>query len=141
MTLNDYLALFPSASRNKPRLMALAAAVLRQAADLIPLTSMLVSGFSFAQAAGVQLDMLGESAGLPRAEAPGGADTDDESYRAYLLAKLALWTWDGTNAGAAETLERISPGRIQRDNGDGTVTVSPAGGIFCVPAGIRAIAE
>ena len=141
MTLEDYLALFPPASREKPRLAALAQAVLRQAADLIPLTSQLASGFSFARAEGVQLDLLGESIGIPRADTPGGAEATDEAYRAYLLAKLALWTWDGTNEGAAETQEKILPGSALRDNGDGTVTVSPPGGIFCVPAGIRAVTE
>ncbi len=45
MNMSDYLALFPGASREKPKLMALARAVLRQAMDLVPLTEQLLSGF------------------------------------------------------------------------------------------------
>ena len=46
MTLNDYLALFPGATRDKPRFMALAEAVLQQVIDLFPLIAQLQSGFS-----------------------------------------------------------------------------------------------
>ena len=66
MTLEYYLSLFPGAAREKARFMALAGAVLRQAADMIPLTAQLQSGFSFASAEGLQLDALAASVGLGR---------------------------------------------------------------------------
>ena len=94
MTLNDYLSLFPGASRGHPRFMAFAGAVLRQAADLLPLAAALQSGFSFAAAEGIQLDALAAAVGLRRE-----SGMTDEAFRQYLLAKLALWRWDGTNAG------------------------------------------
>ena len=141
MDLNTYLALFPGASRNKPRFMALASAVLRQTTDLIPLTASLLSGFSFASAQGGQLDEIAGAVGLRRQDA---ASSTDAGFRAYLLAKLALWGWDGTNAGVPAVLSGL-PGTVQTDNGDGTVTVSasslpgPAAELFPVPAGVRVI--
>ena len=112
--------------------MAFARSILRQADDLFPLVDSLVSGFSFPYAEGIQLDMLAESVGLRRE-----SDMEDEPFRQYLLAKLALWTWDGTNEGVPAVLPQ---GVTESDNGDGTVTVSPAGtreDILPVPAGIK----
>ena len=120
--------------------MALAEAVLRQAADLMPLTAALQSAFSFGEAEGVQLDDLAAAAGLKRANG-----MTDEAFRQYLLAKLALWTWNGTNEGVPGVLGIALPGSRQTDNGDGTVTLHPAGvlpvpaeELFPVPAGVRA---
>ena len=132
MDITKYLALFPGASREKARFMALAEAVLRQAADLMALIGEIRSGFSFASAEGVQLDLLGESIGIPR------DGRTDEDYRAVLLAKLRLWTWDGTNEGTAALLAGMAPGASQRDNQDGTVTVS-GGYMYPVAAGVRVV--
>ena len=131
--LNSFLSLFPGATREKPRFMALAAAVLRQAADLAALTEEMQSGFSFAGAEGKQLDDLAAAVGLARADL--GTEVPDESFRRYLLAKLALWTWDGTNETVPAVLEAACPGSILTDNGDGTVTVS-GGSVLPIPAGI-----
>ena len=134
MQLNDYLALFPGASRGKARFMALAEAVLRQAADLAPLIRSVPAAYSFSHAEGVRLDEIAEAAGLKRD--PGSTD---EAFRQYLLAKLLRWTWDGTNEGVPAVLPE---GVTLCDNGDGTVTVTPAGtraDILPVPAGIRVI--
>ncbi len=132
MHLSDYLELFPGASRGKPRFMALAEAVLSQALDLMALTASLQSGFSFASAEGIQLDAVAEVLGLTRE-----SGMTDEAFRQYLLAKLTLWTWDGTNEGVQAVLPQ---GVTETDNGDGTVTVSPAGtdkALLPLPAGIR----
>lgn len=148
MTLADYLSLFPAASRQKPRYMALAEAVLRQAADLMPLAGDILSGFSFARAEGAQLDALAQSIGLNRADVSGGLEASDEDFRQYVLDKLNLWAWDGTNEGVQAVLDRILPGSRQRDNADGTVTALPsgtlpaaAGDLFPVPAGVRTNTE
>ena len=132
MQLSDYLALFPGASREKARFMALAEALLSQAMDLVPLIASLQSGYSFASAEGVQLDAIAEALGLKRD--PGSTD---EAFRQHLLAKLLLWTWDGTNEGVPAVLPQ---GVTESDNGNGTVTVSPAGtrqDVLPVPAGVR----
>ena len=134
MDLNGYLALFPGASREKPRLMALAEAVLQQVLDLMTLIETIQSGFSFAAADGNQLDAIAEAVGLSREYG-----MTDEDFRAYLLQKLKLWTWDGTNVNAPAVLPE---GVTETDNRDGTVTVSPAGtrqDLLPIPAGVRMI--
>ena len=134
MVLNDYLALFPGASREKARFMALAEAVLQQAVDLMTLIESIQSGFSFATAEGSQLDAIAATVGLNRE-----LGMTDEAFRAYLLQKLKLWTWDGTNVNAPAVLPE---GVTETDNLDGTVTVSPAGtrqDLLPVPAGVRVI--
>ena len=134
MDLNGYLALFPGASREKPRFMALAQAVLQQVVDLMTLIETIQSGFSFATAEGSQLDAIAEAVGLSREYG-----MTDEDFRAYLLQKLKLWTWDGTNVNAPAVLPE---GVTETDNRDGTVTVSPAGtrqDLLPIPAGVRMI--
>ena len=136
MNLDDYLSLFPAYTRDRPRFIALAGAVLRQVMDLMDLVPQLASGFSFARAEGVQLDALGGSVGLIRKEG-----WDDESYRRVLLKKLKLYTWDGTNERAFDFAEE---GEVFVDNDDGTVTARtdaplPAGEVMPVPMGIKAV--
>ena len=133
----DYISLFPGSSREKPKFMALAAAVLRQAADLITLAQNIVPGFSVGSAVGVQLDAVGSSFGIPRQEG-----WSDSTYRNVLLRKLKRNTWNGTNETAPQYLE---PGESLVDNGDGTVTVQapglplPAEELLPVPIGIRVV--
>ena len=134
MEITKYLALFPGASREKARFMALADAVLRQAGDLMALIGEIRSGFSFATAEGSQLDAIAETVGLSRE-----LGMTDEAFRAYLLQKLKLWTWDGTNVNAPAVLPE---GVTETDNLDGTVTVIPAGtrqDLLPIPAGVRMI--
>ena len=134
MGLSDYLALFPGASREKPRFMALAEAILQQVVDLMTLIGEIQSGFSFASAEGKQLDAIAEAVGLSREYG-----MTDEAFRAYLLQKLKLWTWDGTNVNVPAVLPA---GVTETDNRNGTVTVSPAGirqDLLPVPVGVRMI--
>ena len=136
MNLDDYLSLFPAYTRDRPRFIALAGAVLRQVMDLMDLVPQLASGFSFARAEGKQLDELGTSVGIPRRES-----WDDESYRRVLLKKLKLYTWDGTNERAFDFAEE---GEVFVDNDDGTVTARtdvllPASEVLPVPLGIRVV--
>ena len=131
-----YLSLFPAFTREKPRFAALAEAVLRQAADLMALAPGLMSGFSFAHAEGIQLDALGESVSMPREEG-----WDDETYRAVLLKKLKLYTWDGTNGSSFDYLE---DGETLIDHDDGTVTARttlplPAEEVLPVPTGVKTV--
>ena len=138
----EWISLFPGASRDKPHFMALAEAVLRQVSDLLPLIAQLQSGFSFAEAQGVQLDQIAGIVGLKRADI--GVNVQDESFRQYLLAKLALWTWDGINQTVPEVLGIALPGSTQVDCRDGTVTVNiennlPPEKVFPVPAGVKIV--
>ena len=134
MNTEHYMVLFPGASREKARFMALAEAVLRQAVDLMALIGEIRSGFSFATAEGAQLDAIAAAVGLSREYS-----MTDEAFRAYLLQKLKLWSWDGTNLNVPSVLP---DGVTETDNRNGTVTVSLAGigqNLLPIPAGIRAI--
>ena len=144
MTLSDYLDLFPGSSREKPRFMALAETVLRQAVDLQAAVASLQGAFSFAEAEGKQLDLLAESIGLGREDTTAGTGCPDAEFRKFLTAKLALWGWDGTNEGVPAVLEAGLPGNTETDNQDGTVTITPAGVLpadkqvlFPTPAGVK----
>ena len=136
----NYMSLFPSASRSLPRFSALAEAILSQVSDLLAVIAALPAAFSVSQAVGVQLDAVGASFMLPRPE--GLSDTD---YRTYLAARLALFTWDGSNDSAQTLMTRLFPGSTIRDNCNGTVTVYPVSSLqeeqklYPVPAGVRAI--
>ena len=114
-----WLSLFPSASRARPCFMALAEAILRQAADLAALAQAIVPGFSFATAVGGQLDALGASVSVPRQEG-----WNDETYRSVLLRKLKRFTWDGTNETVSDYLEN---GESLTDGGNNSVSVQAAG--------------
>ena len=133
----NYLSLFPGSVQEKPKFMALAAAVLRQAADLITLAQRIAPGFSVGSAVGVQLDAIGESFGIARKS--GWSDT---TYRTVLLRKLKRNTWDGTNGTAPQYLEA---GETLNDNSDGTVSIHapglplPAEELLPVPIGVRAV--
>ena len=116
--------------------MALAEALLSQVTDLQHVIGEIWAGYAVGQAEGNQLDAFAEAVGLRRETGMG-----DEAFRRYLLAKLALWTWDGTNEKVPAALS-AQPGVAVTDNSNGTVTVSPAGtdpGLAPVPAGIRVI--
>lgn len=72
MQLNDYHALFPGSTREKPRFMSLAAVVLRQAADVQAVVSQINEPFAPQTACGAQLDALGASLGISRADTAAG---------------------------------------------------------------------
>ena len=134
MQLSDYLNLFPGASREKARFMALAEALLSQATDLQSLVEEIRAGYAVGSAAGAQLDAVAAAVGLRR---ESGIETD-EAFRQYLLAKLCLWGWDGSNEGVPAALS-AQPGVMVSDNGNGTVSVSPVGTdseLLPVPAGV-----
>ena len=133
----NYLTLFPGSVQEKPKFMALAAAVLRQATDLITLAQSIAPGFSVGSATGVQLDAIGESYGIERQ-----AGWPDETYRTVLLRKLKRNTWDGTNGTAPQYLEA---GETLNDNSDGTVSIHapglplPAEELLPVPIGVKPV--
>lgn len=116
--------------------MALAEAVLSQAADLQHVVAEIRAGYAAGQAEGNQLDAAAEALGLRRETGMG-----DEAFRQFLLAKLTLWTWDGTNEKVPAALS-AQPGVTVTDHANGMVSVSPAGTdpeLVPVPAGIRVI--
>ena len=143
----DYLSLFPGSTREKTRFMALATAVLRQVVDLQEIVSELNAAFAPASDRGAQLDALGASFGLRRADTTAGADVTDEVFRDFIKKKLIRWGWDGTNASVPGIVAKIRAGADQTDNQNGSVTVTGAGmqpaavkELFPIPAGVRTTA-
>ena len=127
MTLNDYLSLFPGSTREKPRFMAVASAVLQQVVDLQAVVGEMNTAFAPATAQGVQLEALGESLGLSRLDTTAGAAASDEVYRDFIRKKLIRWGWDGTNKSVPRIAEQLQIGSVEKDNQNGTVTVTGAG--------------
>ena len=146
MHLDDYLSLFPGSTREKARFMSLAGAVLQQVMDLQAVIGELNAAFSPALAQGVQLDALGESLGLSRLDTSAGAAATDEVYRDFIRKKLIRWGWDGTNKTVPGITEQIKAGSVEKDNLNGTVTVTGAGtqpaavkDLYPVTAGVRCV--
>ena len=127
MTLEDYLSLFPGSTREKPRFMSLAGAVLQQVIDLQATVEELNAAFAPESAQGAQLDALGESLGLSRLDTSAGAAATDEVYRDFIRKKLIRWGWDGTNKAVPGITEQLQVGSMENDNQNGTVTVTGAG--------------
>ena len=144
MTLEDYLSLFPGSTREKPRFMAVASALLQQVIDLQAVVGELNAAFAPASAQGAQLDALGESLGLSRLDTSAGAAATDEVYREFIRKKLIRWGWDGTNKAVPGITERLQVGSVENDNRNGTVTVTGAGtqpaavkNLYPVTGGVR----
>ena len=142
----DYLALFPGSTREKQRFMSLVTAVLRQVVGLQAVVSQINEAFAPERAQGAQLDALGMSLGLSRAETSAGVTASDAVFRDFIRKKLIQWSWDGRNVTVKDLLSRIQPGARQADNMNGTVTVTGAGTqptavkeLFPIPAGIKQI--
>ncbi len=145
MTIQELLSLFPGAIREKPKFMALAGAVLEQVTDLLPLIAQLQSGFSVVYAEGKQLDQIANAIGLSRNDI-GSGDASDEEFRQYIRAKLALWSWDGTNKTVPAVLADEGITKTVTDRMDLSVEISaggdaPAGNVFPVPTGYIAVTE
>jgi len=146
VNLNDYLALFPGSSREKQRFMALATAVLQQVVELQAVVGEINGAFSPESAQGEQLDMLGASLGLSRADTSAGVTASDVAFRDFIRKKLIRWGWDGRNVTVPEVMGKIQPGAAIADNQNGTITVTGAGAqpaqvkeLFPVSAGIRVV--
>ena len=114
--------------------MALAEAVLAQVVDLQSVVEDISESYAIENAAGDQLDNIAKSLGKTRTT--GESDSD---LRQYLLAKMALWKWDGSNEDISDALSAQSNVNV-RDGLNGTVTVTPSGtdpDLVTLPAGVR----
>jgi len=139
----DYLDLFPGASREKTRFMALVTAVVQQVVDLQVVVAQINGAFAPESAQGAQLDDLAASMGLSRLDTSAGAAVTDAVFRDFIQKKLIQWSWDGTNASIPEIVAKLQQGAVQTDNQNGTVTVTGASGLpapvkelFPIPCGV-----
>ncbi len=134
MTVSGWKRLFSPGCAALPRLSALADAVLRQAEDLAAAAAAIGACFGLETAKGAQLDLLGASLNLYRAEtAPGAADA---AFREAIRSRLALRRWDGTCGSLRPLLEAAGMQGPYEDHMDMTVS-APAGAP--VPAGIQLV--
>ena len=136
MTLEDYLGLFPGSTREKSRFMAVASALLQQVVDLQTVVGEVNAAFAPASAQGAQLDALGESLGLSRLDTTAGAAATDEVYRDFSRKRLIRWGWDGTNKTVPGITEQLQAGSAEKDNQNGTVTIT---GVGMQPAVVKEI--
>lgn len=124
-TIDDYLALIPSANRRKPNFAAVIAATLQPLVDVQAALDSMTDKLDLDMATGIALDMCGEWVNLPRQlsgpitgvyfafDTPGvGFDEgiwhnssmpltglielDDVTYRQMLEVKIAANHWDGS---------------------------------------------
>ena len=144
MESGDYISLFPGATREKQRFMALATAVLQQVTELQAVVAQINEAFAPGSAEGTQLEALAASLGLSRLDTSAGASVTDEIFRDFIQKKLIQWSWDGTNKSVQEIVTKIQPGAVETDNQNGTVTITGAGTqpgpvkeLFPVTAAIR----
>lgn len=101
-----YEDLVPTRNMMKPKFMELLRSVIGPGLELGAVTDSLVTAFDLDNAAGIQLDILGDLLGLSRVLNVVGEGQDpvmnDEEYRFALRMKALKNNWDGTNQGVAE---------------------------------------
>lgn len=144
MTLSDYLDMFPSASREKAKYIALATAVLNQVIDLQDVIIDVARAYTIDRASGAQLDAVAASLGLSRLDTSAGFAVSDATFRDFLKKKMMQWAWDGTNKTAPVIAKRIAVNSVLTDNMNCTVSLTGAGSqpasnksIFPITAGVR----
>lgn len=155
MDVNEYLNLVPTENFNKPKFMAYLEAVLNNAVGLGVLTESIGSSFDIANAAGQQLDIIGEMVGVGRVLSfipfIGTREMTDDEYRVIILMKILRNEWDGTMEGAVEIYKNAFGDDVRvefYDDGDCHVSVSlyvwstrlaqilNSTGVLLIPAGI-----
>lgn len=134
--VSTYTDLATPQHSDKPKFMAMLAAVAGAFVDQQNLLSSLPNAFDIDEAIGAQLDAVGKWVGLPRGvrvpisgvyfawdtadvgwdqgvwKRPSDADSgitylDDDSYRMLLRAKIGANHWDGSMAGSVDILNGI----------------------------------
>lgn len=157
MDIEYYKSLVPTENSKKPKFMAFLEAILKNAIDTsIALESMKMA-FAVDNAAGKQLDILGEWVGvsriLPMTPSVGNREMNDEEYRLMILMKIAKNNWDGTNEGATAIYDSVFTGSYHvyhKDNQNMTVYVTlfgvttareaeilTASDVLLIPAGVN----
>ena len=165
MDANKYLDLVPSGNSSKVKFMSVLRAVLQPAIEESSVIESLDDAFDLDNAAGDQLDVIGELVGASRLLPYSPVNplvvdgeriytrlmTDDE-YKLAIRLKIARNEWDGTNESAQRIYRELLNGdsRITfTDNQDATVNIDVVGsldlrqveilnatGYLLVPAGI-----
>ncbi|EMC3961613.1 hypothetical protein CF344_01780 [Pseudomonas aeruginosa] len=138
-SLSDYLALITTEHSDKPKFMAMLAAVIGPMVDALNVSAALPADFDLDQAIGAQLDVVGLWVGIGRrvnkplvgvyfAFDTGGVgfdqgvwkgkfdpdsgvvELDDDTYRILIRAKIGANRWDGTLSGSKAILDPVFSG-------------------------------
>lgn len=160
MLIDAYKDLVPTNNITKPKFMGFLDAILTPAIQLGALVETLGYAFDLGNAAGDQLDIIGELVGvsrlLPEKPSIGDRLMNDEEYLMCIRLKIAQNEWDGTNESAINAYkdamgDRITVTYVDNQNMSvdiivsGTTTTREAEVLFLsdsllVPAGTRACA-
>ena len=152
-----YTDLIPSKNYVKENYMRYVEMVLRLSVNLGTMLDDMDFAFEIDNAAGDQLDTIGELVGLKRLLSFVPTEKtrlmDDDEYRAMLKIKIGRNVWDGTNQGAIELYKKVLLDKAQiyiTDNQDMSVYLHIEGTIahrlaeiisstdgLVVPAGVR----
>lgn len=140
MANDDYLKLFTSEYQNSSNLLNWANTLMAPLDDVVTVANDFLEEFDLETAIGDQLDIIGEIVGAERTlpfeptatgspAEPVSPILDDETYRIYLKAKIALNHWDGLSESVAPIWERLFPGGLVsiQDNLNMTMDIFVAG--------------
>lgn len=106
MDVNEYLNLVPTENSQKPKFMAFLEAVLNNGISMGVACNSMGEAFDITNAAGNQLDIIGELVGvsrlLPFVPLLGTREMDDNEYRVFIMMKIFRNEWDGTTESAVK---------------------------------------
>lgn len=127
--VSPYTALITQEHSTQPNFMLTVTVSVQPWADIRGCILDFFNKFDIDQAAGVQLDIIGQWIGLQRPVGEG-----DATYAILLKAKILANQWDGTKDGAYAVWNAIfannpdAPTILIQDNGDMTITYALFGG-------------
>jgi len=111
MDINTYLNLIPTNNFRKPKYMGFVDAVLTHMISLGCTSESIKNAFDVKNAAGDQLDIIGELVGVKRVlsvvPSVGSSELDDDEYRLAISLKVAKNEWDGTNEGMVKAYKEV----------------------------------
>ena len=100
MDINKYLNLVPTENSQNPKFMAFLESILNHTIGLGMTNESFMDAFDITNAAGKQLDIIGELVGvsrlLPFVPLLGTREMTDDEYRVFIFMKIFRNEWDGT---------------------------------------------
>ena len=157
MDILHYEDMISTRNATRPKFMALLRALLTLGVNLGNVMESQAMAFDLENAAGVQLDIIGNLVGFSRIlsfmPTSGGRTLTDDEYRLMLRMKIAQNYWDGSNEGVFNMLDNLKEYGINMeyvDNMDMSVSFTVnslisqrladivlGSGMLPVPAGMR----
>ena len=156
MDVQEYELLISEQNSRRQKYMGLVQSVLEMGSGVASVVESFDEAFDVDNAAGAQLDIIGDLVGVKRlldyAPSVGDREMSDDEYRTCIRMAVARNEWDGSNAGVFEAyrvLEASGVGINYLDNQNMTVTLNIVDalsvrmyeilrniGVLLVPAGV-----